>query len=236
MSYQNKLLSRLSADDRDRLAPLMQKIELEEKQILLEPRQVIDYVYFPETSICSMLAATEKKPAIEVGMFGYEGMSNFVTRPGDRSYLRTTVLLPGEAWRISAAPFAEALSVLPTLNESVLRFKDALAVQFAYTSFANGSFSIEQRLARWLLMMQDRARRDVFTLVHDTMAGLLAVRRSGITNATHVLEGEGAIRTTRGSITIRDRDRLIALAGESYGSAEYAYSMLFPTDQRATGK
>lgn len=226
----NKLMLRLSPEDLESLQPHLDTINLEIKQTLLEPDQIIDYVYFPETCTCSMLAQTANKPAIEVGMFGNEGMSNFVTRKGDRSFLRTTVMMPGQCLRIRAEHFSEALGTLPSLNETVLRFKDAIAVQFAYTSFANGSFSIEERLARWLLMTQDRASSDVLHIVHDTIAGVLAVRRSGVTNATHVLEGEGAIRATRGTIAIRDRQKLLAIAGESYGPAEHAYRMLLPMD------
>jgi CRP-like cAMP-binding protein len=227
----NKLLLRLSANDLAGLQSHLELIDLDLKQTLLEPDQIIDYVYFPETCTCSMVAQTATKAAIEVGMFGFDGMSNFVTRNGDRSYLRTTVMMPGKCWRIPAERFSEALGTLTSLNETVLRFKDAIAIQFAYTSFANGSFSIEERLARWLLMMHDRAGSDSLHIVHDTIAGMLSVRRSGVTSATHVLEGEGAIRATRGTIAIRDRQKLIAIAGESYGPAEHAYRMLLPVDE-----
>jgi CRP-like cAMP-binding protein len=136
------------------------------------------------------------------------------------------VLIPGTAWRIPARPFAAALAELSSLNEVTLRYKDASAVQFAFTSFANGSFTIHERLARWLLMMQDKARSTELPLVHDLLAAMLAVRRSGVTNATHNLEATGAIKAQRGKIIIRDRAKLEELAGESYGPAEQAYDEL----------
>jgi CRP-like cAMP-binding protein len=222
----NTLLGRLTAADRAAFVPQLELVELNHKQHLLEPNTEIDFVYYPETCVCSVLALTDNEPPIEVGMFGFEGMSNFVVRPGDRSYLRTMVLIPGTAWRIPARPFAAALGTLPSLNEVTLRFKDSSAVQFAFTSFANGSFTIEERLARWLLMMQDRSRLEALPVIHDLLAAMLAVRRSGVTNATHVLEGVGAIKALRGTIIIRDRIKLEEIAGEAYGPAERAYDGL----------
>lgn len=222
----NKLLDRLTTDDQSIFLPQLELVDLEARQHLFEPGEEIKFVYYPVTCVCSMMALTANEPPIEVGMFGFEGMSNFVVRPGDQSFLRTVVLVPGAAWRIPAEPFAKALKELPSLNEVTLRYKDAVAIQFAFSSFANGSFTIEERLARWLLMMQDRSGAENVPIIHEFLAAMLSVRRSGVTTATHSLEGAGAIKATRGSIVIRDRAKLEEIAGESYGPAERAYDTL----------
>jgi hypothetical protein len=115
---------------------------------------------------------------------------------------------------------------VPFLNEVTLRYKDVTAIQFAYTALAHGSFTIEERLARWLLMSHDRSRRETIPMIHEFLAAMLAVRRSGITTATHLLEGVGAIKAVRGAITIRDRAKLLEIAGESYGTPEAEYDRL----------
>ncbi|MDB5596394.1 MAG: CarD family transcriptional regulator [Hyphomicrobiales bacterium] len=224
--FTNQILSRVSLHELQTFRSSLTLVDVGRFEHLLEPFEVIDYVYFPEDAVCSVQAFTENKPPIEVGMFGKEGMSNFVVRPGDRSYFRTTVLLQGRAWRLPADVFAKALGTCPSLNEVTLRFKDTAAIQYGFTSFANGSFTIEQRLARWLLMAHDRIGHETIGVVHDSIALLLAVRRSGVTNATHVLESTGAIKATRGTIVIRDRQKLLDIAGESYGSSEIAYAHL----------
>jgi CRP-like cAMP-binding protein len=223
---QNRLLKKLSPEDSARMLPTLELVDLAAKDVLLRPDEVIDYVYFLESGVVSVLAMGGEERPIEVGMFGAEGMSNFVVRPGDKSYFLTQVMLPGRAWRLDAKRFGEALKALPTLMEVVLRYKDAIAVQFGYTAFANGVFTLEERLARSILMAHDRAGGDQLRIVHDTFAGLMSVRRSGVTTAMHVLEGELAIKAVRGIITVRDRDKLVELAGSSYGRSERAYEEL----------
>ena len=99
----------------------------------------------------------------------------------------------------------------------------------AYTALAHGSFTIEERLARWLLMAFDRVERSDIPLVHDSIADMLSVRRAGVTHAIHALEGHGAIRATRGLIHLRDRETLVTLAAGSYGLPEREYERLMST-------
>jgi len=223
---QNKLLLKLTPSDRDYVMASMTRVELPLKQALMTCGDVISYVYFPENGVVSLLAKTPNERAVEVGMFGFEGMSNMVLRLGDRTCLTALVQVAGTAWRIKAEDFTVLLREAPSLNELTLRYKEAIAIQFAYTAFANGTFKIEERLARWLLMSQDRAQRETIPMIHEFIATMLAVRRSGITTATHLLEGTGAIKAVRGAITIRDRAKLVELAGESYGVPEAEYERL----------
>jgi CRP-like cAMP-binding protein len=224
--YKNKLLRKLSPEDLSAFAPSLERVEMAAKSTLLQANELIEHVYFPDSGICSVLAVSASEKPNEIGMYGCEGMSNFVIRPGDKSYFRNVVMIPGTAWRVGAEAFSKALLTLPTLNEVTLRYKDACAIQFGYSAYANGIFSIEERLARWILMAADRVGTDKFSIVHDTLAQLLSVRRAGVTTAIHVLEGAGAIKSDRGSVTIRDREKLEELAGDSYGTAESAYREL----------
>jgi CRP-like cAMP-binding protein len=204
----------------------MDRVEFALKQEILHRGQVIGFVYFPEDCVCSLVAKTDTSDGIEVGMFGAEGMSDMVVRPGDRTALSSIVQVAGSAWRIDAEAFSELLHTQRSLNEIALRYKEAVSIQFAYTALSHGSFTIEERLARWLLMSQDRSQRETIPMVHEFLAMMLAVRRSGVTTATHVLEGLGAIKAVRGSITIRDREKLLEIAGESYGVPEAEYDRL----------
>jgi CRP-like cAMP-binding protein len=224
--FQNKLLQKLTPADFAAVQPHLERVDLKLKEKVVVRGEVISFVYFPENSVVSLLAQTEHVPPIEVGMVGFEGMSDMVLRAGDLSALTGVVQFAGEAWRIPAHDFCKLLRSQPSLNEVTLRFKEVSAIQFAYTAFANGSFTIEERLARWLLMSQDRSQREVIPVVHEFLAAMLAVRRSGVTNATHILEGTGAIKAARGAITIRNRDKLLDFAGESYGVPEAEYERL----------
>jgi CRP-like cAMP-binding protein len=223
---QNKLLLKLTTVDFNEVWPYMERVDLTLKQEILTRGAVIPHVYFPEDCVASLLAQTEHVHPIEVGMFGFEGMSDMVVRDGDRTALTSVIQVAGAAWRIKADQFARLLNSVPSLNEVTLRYKEVMAIQFAYTALAHGSFTIEERLARWLLMSHDRSQRETIAMVHEFLAAMLAVRRSGITTATHVLEGLGAIKAKRGAITIRDRAKLLDIAGESYGTPEAEYDRL----------
>jgi CRP-like cAMP-binding protein len=225
-SIKNRLLQKLTERDFSVLHSRMERIDLEHKKELLRKGDVIDFVYFPEDCVISLIAKAEHVNGIEVGMAGFEGMSNMVIRPGDQTSLTALVQVAGAAWRVSALDFTQLLHTLPSLNEINLRYKEASAIQFAYTALAHGSFTIEERLARWLLMSHDRSQRTTIPMIHEFLAMMLAVRRSGITTATHVLEGVGAIKAARGALTIISRDKLLEFAGGSYGEPEAEYERL----------
>lgn len=221
--FRNRLLLKLAGSDLDILAPDLEAIDLRNKTILISPHARIEHVYFPETCVLSVLAQAESVSPIEVGMIGFEGMSDQPLRYGDTSPMRCVVQVPGMAHRLPARLFAKHLQDLPSLVDVTLRYKETLTIQFAFTALSHGSFTIEQRLARWLLMSHDRGQRETIPLVHEFMAAMLAVRRAGVTRAVHDLEGAGAIRASRGTITIRDRDKLISIAAGSYGVPEGEY-------------
>jgi CRP-like cAMP-binding protein len=223
----NRLLSILPADDFDRLRPQLQRVSLEFKQVLEQPNTPIPYVYFLEPAVGSIVASTPSGERLEVGMFGPEGMSGLaVVQGSDRSPHESFMQVPGEAIRITAAALSEALDESASLRRLLLRYAQAYSLQVAYTALANGRYSIDERLARWLVMCHDRVDGDAFPITHEFLALMLGVRRAGVTTALQSLEGLEVIKASRGRIDILDRDELIKCAGGSYGVAEAEYERL----------
>jgi CRP-like cAMP-binding protein len=136
--------------------------------------------------------------------------------------------VPGSALRMDADALRQAIGQSPSLHQHLLRYIETFQVQVAYTALSHGSFTIEERLARWLLMCHDRLDGNDLPLVHEFLSMMLGVRRSGVTIAVQTLEGTGAIKATRGHIIIRDREMLEEAANGSYGVPEAEYRRLFP--------
>jgi len=223
----NRLLSTLPADDFDRLRAELQRVSLDFKQVLEEPNQPIESVYFLEPGVGSIVAITGSGEKLEVGIFGPEGMSGVaVVQGSDRSPHETFIQVPGEAIRISAGALRNAFEESASLRQVLLRYAQAFCIQVAFTALANGRYSIDERLARWLLMCHDRVDGDSFPITHEFLALMLGVRRAGVTTALQSLEALEAIKALRGRIEILDRDELIKSAGGSYGVAEAEYERL----------
>jgi CRP-like cAMP-binding protein len=132
----------------------------------------------------------------------------------------------GEALRIASTDLWELVETRPNLHVHLLRFVQAFTVQVAQTALSNGSYTLEERLARWLLMCHDRVDGDVLTTTHEFLSIMLGVRRPGVTEALHILEGARAIRAERGLVTVLNRAKLEEVAGESYGVSEAEYERL----------
>ena len=133
---------------------------------------------------------------------------------------------PGAGLRIQVDDLRRAIATRPSLHQHLLRFVQAFMVQMGQTALANGSFSLEQRLARWLLMCHDRVDGDSLATTHEFLSLVLSVRRSGVTEALQALEKRGLISTKRGQIAVLDRAGLEAVAGDSYGLCEAEYERL----------
>jgi CRP-like cAMP-binding protein len=221
----SKLLRMMPPQSFEALSPHLTRVELKPREVMIVENQLIPAVWFPETAVISILVAVEGARSIEVGMIGAEGMTDLVLQPGDRAPMRTCVLLPGTALRVDAEHFVAAMSN-PGFDRFVLAYKEVLAVQFAYAALSHGTSTIDSRLARWILMLDDRVEGGAIPVVHNHVADLLAVRRSGVTTALHVLEGMGAIKSMRGMIMVRDRSVLQRLAATTYGAPEVEYGRL----------
>lgn len=228
MDYlKNLMLSSLTKPDLEILRPHLEPIDLKLGQIILQPESDIDYVYFPHSGIISVIIVTPDMRRLEVGIYGRDGIGGtpLLLNAGHTPYLHL-IQQGGEASRINAAAMRAALALRPSLLASLLKHVQVFSTQVAHTALANGSFVIEERLARWLLMCQDRLDTKILTLTHEFLSMMLAVRRSGVTEAVHSLEGRGIIAASRGRIEILDRVRLEEIAGSSYGAPEREHILL----------
>jgi CRP-like cAMP-binding protein len=225
---QNALLSRLSPAELDVLVPRFQKVYLPRGAILEVHGQPVSRVYFPLSCLASVVVVGRDGGRIEAGIVGREGMTGFSLAQGDdQAPFEMINQIEGIALTLSVGDLRQAITVIPNLRLLASRFSRVMGVQASYTAFTNGRFEIPQRLARWLLMIQDRLHYlDDYRLTHDYLAIMLGVRRPSVTDALHLLEGEGLIRSMRGQIIVLDRRRLVEFAGEAYGAPEEEYARL----------
>jgi CRP-like cAMP-binding protein len=226
VSFSNRLLSSLSPEDFASLQAHLEPVSFEMREVLIEPNQLIEHVYFPEAGMSSV-TNNSADGKIEVGVIGREGMVGLPVVLGvDRSPYEFFIQMPGHGWRMAAHELEQAMSQNNSLHCHLLRYAQASHVQVSETAFANANNDIEARLARWLLMCHDRVDGDDVPLTHEFIAMMLGVRRPGVTVALHVLEGIKIIRAKRGMVTVLDREKLEELAEEAYGLSEAEYTRL----------
>src|SRR5829696_157825 len=224
----NTLLLTLSADDLALLQPHLEVVALKRGDVIAEPNKPIHHVVFPEDAIVSVVASTPGGRRIAVGIIGRDGITGISILHGAATTPHEIFTqVPGSALRMAADDLRTALRNSPSLQKHLLRYAEAFNVQVAYTALSHGSYTIEERLARWLLMCHDRLDGDDLPLVHEFLSMMLGVRRPGVTIAVQTLEGAGIIKATRGHIIVRDRARLEEAAGDSYGVPEAEYHRLF---------
>lgn len=215
----NLLLLGLLPEDRALLGPL-ELVDLELRQKLEHAGTALERVYLPETALVSVVSHIEGSKDVEVGIIGREGMTGLALVQGDsQSPFECYVQVAGRARMLEAARLMDAVAASPTLKALLLLHGRAFNLQVASTTVANGSHRLEERLARWLLMVGDRLG-DSFEITHEFLSLMLAVRRSGVTLGLQVLEGRGLIHSTRGRVVIVDREGLILATRGCYGMAE----------------
>jgi CRP-like cAMP-binding protein len=225
-SRANWLLQAMTGGDRTLLEAAFEEVTLETWQILEKPNQRIPHVYFLTAGLASVVGTTRPEQRIEVGMVGFEGMTGLAVALGhDRSSNETVVQAAGTAFRLPSRTLRSAMRASPTITATLLRYVHVFMMQASQTALANGRGRLDERLARWLLMWQDRLRTPHLTVTHEFLALLLGVRRQGVTVALHRLEGEGLIRGTRNVVRIIDRPGLLALADGFYGVPEAEYDL-----------
>ena len=222
----NRLLSALAPDDFALLELKLERVPLVPGDTVIEAHRPILHVIFPESGIVSTIANTDEGK-IEVGLIGREGSVGIpVLLCADQTPHTSIVQGIGEALRISTPDLRAAITARPTIFRPLALFTQAMIVQMAQTAYANATFDIQARLARWILMTQDRTGGDELLLTHEFLSAMLGVRRLGVTGATHVLEGTGLIRNRRGRIEVVSREKLLELAGDAYQVAEDEYERL----------
>ncbi len=230
-STRNLLLSVLPADSFSEIQPHLERVDLPLKTILVEEKTPTLHVHFLESGLASMVARSQRDgEEIEVGHIGREGMAGFHVAHGVASTPhRTFMQVSGQALRLPSDVLTEVLAKNVPLRALLLRYIHSYEVQLSQSALANGRYSINERLARWLLMSHDRLERDDLPLTHEFLSLMLGVRRSGVTNEIHILEGKGLIKATRGRIYLLDRTGLETLAGGCYGVPEDEYARLIGT-------
>jgi CRP-like cAMP-binding protein len=227
-STRNHLLLALASPDYGLLEPHLTKGTFAVRQAFEEVNKPIEYVYFPENGIVSIVAKSRHEQA-EAAIIGREGMTGIpVVLGNDRWVNDTYVQVDGNGSRIAASDLRKALAKSANLRSMFLAFTQAFVVQTTQTALANARGIVEGRLARWLLMAHDRLDGNELPLTHEFLALMLGVRRAGVTTALQKLEGDGLVLAKRGMISVEDRPGLITLADRFYGVAEAEYRRLIP--------
>jgi CRP-like cAMP-binding protein len=213
----NRLLAALPLEAYRDLQPYLEVVPLAFRQILLQPQEPILYVYFPTSGLVSLLAVMEDNTAVEIGIVGDEGMVGIPLFLGtDRCTFRAIVQIPGEAVRLRANVFKQAIAQFEPFSLWIQRYINLLLIQISQTSACNIRHNIEQRCCRWLLMMHDSARADEFAITQEFLAQMLCVRRASVTEVALRLQKAGLLRYSRGNMTICDRQGLETIACECY--------------------
>jgi hypothetical protein len=222
----NRLLQSISQADFALLSPELSSVSLAPLKPLETADEVPRLIYFPEGSVASVVAKFRSKKDFEVGLIGWEGMTGTSVLDGAPSPFDCYVQFEGRAKVMGTKALVAAVNASQTLRAGLSLYAHSLSVQTAYTALASAHAPIPERLARWLVMIEDRIEGQAFEVTHELLCIMLGVRRSGVTVALHELEGEGLIKSTRGHVEILDRSGLIARAGNAYGKAERSYDEL----------
>lgn len=223
-AVENHLIELLPRKDRLRLLALAEPFELRLSEVLCEPGRPARHVYFPTEGFISLVAKQEGKHGLEVGMVGREGMlGEQLALQVTATPLHALVQGAGVAWRIDASNFRKELADSAALQQVLSRYIYVRINQLAASAACVRFHLIGPRLARWLLMSQDRAHADSFRMTHEFLAYMLGVRRVGITTAAGILQRSGLIEYRHGFLTVLDREGLQAAACSCYADDGKAY-------------
>lgn len=223
----NRLLAALPRDERERFLPRLERVSLIQGEPLFEAGALIEYVYFPRSGLFSMLIAMEDGAAIEVGTVGNEGLIGLPVFLGaERSPTKVFCQIAGEADRMTTRAFKEAIGRGETLAALTLRYTQAVLSQISQSAACNHLHLVEQRMARWLLMAQDRVEGHEVPLTQEFLAQMLGVRRPSVSVVAARLQDAGLIHYHRGLITVLDRTRLEAVSCECYRTVKNEYDRL----------
>lgn len=213
----NSLLAALTGRDYGRLSPHMQAVHLSYKDVLHEPGAPVEYIYFLEDAIVSLLSIGEENATVEVGMVGREGMVGAPILLGNRlSPYQAVVLQAGSAWQVKADALKREFKRSRELRELLLPYAHALLTQSAQAAACHRFHTPLERLCRWLLTVQDRTGSDDFRATQEFISDMLGTRRATVTEAAHSLQQQGLIDYRRGRVHIRDRKGLERLACRCY--------------------
>jgi CRP-like cAMP-binding protein len=213
----NRLLLALPVDDLERLMPNLEHIACQREQVLVDADGSLDYIYFPDSGVISVVAVYANGDIIEMATIGREGCSGLQALFGAKSSsVRLLVQISGTAAKMPRPAFARAIESIPSFHDLMIRYMQAFLEQVLVSGACNGAHSLKQRLARWLLMMRDRSDADSLAITQDLLAEMLGARRPSITRVVRELERAGLIESSRRQVTILDRQGLKKASCECY--------------------
>jgi CRP-like cAMP-binding protein len=205
----NQLLKALPQADYERLETDLREVFLSHGRVLFEPSERITHVYFPQHSVVSLLTPIAEEPGVEVAIVGNEGMVGLSVFLGsDIATMQAIAQIPDGARSLTVEAFRQSIARGTAFRRIMLRYTEAMVRQLARCSACNQRHRAEQRCARWLLMAHDRVGADHFTLTQESLGKMLDVKRPTVSAAARHLQAAGAIRYSRGRVTIADRARL----------------------------
>ena len=226
-SHSNHLIDLLPRKDRLRVLAACEAVALPLAEVLCEPGKSTKYVYFPTDGFISLIAVVKGSPGVEVGMVGSEGMLGVQLALGVATApLHALVQGAGTALRIGTRAFRAELAASPALQSAMHRYLYVLMAQLAESTACVRFHQIGPRLARWLLMSQDRSQGSSFEVTQEFLAYMLGVRRVGISAAAGALQKSGLISYTRGKLTVLDRAGLEHAACGCYAADQKTYAQL----------
>jgi CRP-like cAMP-binding protein len=213
----NRLLASLPEDDMHHIESMCDTVHVEVGDVLYEPGQAIEYIYFPDDTLISLLAVAEGRMTLEVGSVGREGMIGASVALGHRqAQVRAVVQRAGRALRMSAEDFRAEFARMESLQHLLHRYTDTLLAQAIQIAVCSRFHVLEARLARSLLITRDRLQSEKFHLTHEFLAHALGVRRVGVTKAASALQNQKLITYSRGNIEILDSAGLEAVSCRCY--------------------
>jgi CRP-like cAMP-binding protein len=230
----NYLLGALPGPVWDRWGPQLETVELPLGQVLYESGATLSHVYFPTTTIISLLYVTENGESAEIAIVGNEGIVGIsLFMGGESTTSRAVVQSAGQAVRLKAQILKDEFNQSGPVLHLLLRYTQALITQMAQTAVCNRHHTLDQQLCRWLLLSLDRLRGGDLVMTQELIANMLGVRREGVTESALKLQHAGLIRYARGRISVLDRAGLEKRTCECYAVVKKEYARLLP-DQVAT--
>ncbi len=219
----NQILSRLEQPELVRVLATMELVPLVLKQVLVMPDEPIEYVYFPESGIISVVTLVDTGAALETGAVGFEGLGGTPLILGvGFSPAKSICQLEGSAWRLPAHLFADEMGNNGKFATLVRRYFQIFFNQCAQNSACNCVHTVEERCARWLLMTRDRCEDDTFSMTQEFLASMLGVRRTGVNFIATTFQKAGLIKYKRGKVTILDREALAEMSCGCYAAINNA--------------
>lgn len=214
----NLLLLSISDSDFSTIRSHLEYVDLPNHLVIHEPGAKLEFAYFPNRGLISLVVAMQDGKTAEAGVLGNEGVAGIPAAVGlRRSPLQAIVQITGDGHRIPVEALQKALDGSPRIQLLLSRYAVLQGMQVAQTAACNRLHDIEQRLARWLLMTQDRVDSEALAITHDFLATMLGTNRSSVSLAAGILQQKNIIRYTRGAVTIVNRKKLEDSACECYG-------------------